>query len=780
VFDGKIWVVGGQQCSSGTVTNQVWYSTDGGTWTQASSPTWTGRYQHSAITFDNKIFVMGGFTGGSNLHDVWFSPDGQNWTASTFAAPWVIRSGHTSVVFNQRMWVLGGVNFDASLSDVWYSDLINLLSPNGGEFWAGGSSRNITWQSIGPFSRKFTLLYSTDAGMTFPFAIADSVPPTSTSYFWTLPSINSSTARVKLQWKDSINQVLSDDMSDFDFEIDSWPPAHVSDLHAVDKTYNSIALQWTAPGDDSLSGLATQYDVRYSSNLITPSNFNSATPAPNIPVPSPPLTAETFVVTNLATNARYYFAMKTRDNAGNLSSLSNVHYDSTAQVPILATSQYPMFRYNNQHTGRSPYHGAVSPTLAWFFQTSGAILGSPIVGTDSTIYVPSTDGFLYAVRPNGTEIWRYPLGAPASGTPAVALGGNIYTCAGEYLYAIRPNGTLRWSFRAPSGVISTSPALGSDGAIYFGSTNDSLYAIYADGTVKWKYRIGSDVLSSPTISVTGTIFVGASDGKLYSLSSSGTLNWAFTSPAPIISSPTVGLGDTLYFGSTNGRLYAINPNGTAKWAYQTGDTITSSPAVGADGTIYIGSYDRRTYAIFPNGTRKWSYTTSGKIRSSPTIDAFGALYVGSDDGYIYALRQADSTLIWSSLTGGAIRSSPAISANGTVLIGSNDQRMYAFGPGPVSVDETHPLIPGKFQLRQNYPNPFNPSTTIEYDVPVASHIMLKVFDLLGREIATLLNSTVEPGSHHIIFNAPHLASGIYLYRIEAGEFVQTNKLLIIR
>ena len=89
-------------------------------------------------------------------------------------------------------------------------------------------------------------------------------------------------------------------------------------------------------------------------------------------------------------------------------------------------------------------------------------------------------------------------------------------------------------------------------------------------------------------------------------------------------------------------------------------------------------------------------------------------------------------------------------------------------------------IPKEFALKQNYPNPFNPVTSIEYQVPVTSKVIIKVYDLLGNEIATLANEQKTPGSYIVKFNASNLASGVYLYRLQTDNFVQTRKLLLLK
>lgn len=87
---------------------------------------------------------------------------------------------------------------------------------------------------------------------------------------------------------------------------------------------------------------------------------------------------------------------------------------------------------------------------------------------------------------------------------------------------------------------------------------------------------------------------------------------------------------------------------------------------------------------------------------------------------------------------------------------------------------------GTLNLSQNYPNPFNPTTTIRFSIPMGGRATLKIYDLLGRNVRTLVDQFVAAGSHSLIFDAGNLASGAYFYRLEAGSFVRTKQLIILR
>ena len=89
-------------------------------------------------------------------------------------------------------------------------------------------------------------------------------------------------------------------------------------------------------------------------------------------------------------------------------------------------------------------------------------------------------------------------------------------------------------------------------------------------------------------------------------------------------------------------------------------------------------------------------------------------------------------------------------------------------------------LPFAFTLSQNYPNPFNPSTTIKFRLPKSSEVTLTVFDILGREVSVLVNEKREAGAYEVKFDGSNLASGVYFYRLQAGDFVETKTMLVLR
>ncbi|MBI5872106.1 PQQ-like beta-propeller repeat protein, partial [archaeon] len=377
-----------------------------------------------------------------------------------------------------------------------------------------------------------------------------------------------------------------------------------------------------------------------------------------------------------------------------------------------------MFHGNLKHTGLSPYNTShVNGTVKWTFEAGGAIESSPAIGADGTIYVGSHDNKLYAINPDGTVKWQFIVGDPEYlkewdnwkgilSTPAIGSDGTIYfTSISDFLFAINPDGTEKWRFSiAMTSDSWSSPAIGPDATIYIGSARKysegakadieiggKLYAIKSDGTEKWNFPLGSDVNSNPAIDPDGTIYVGSwheGVGRIYAINSDGREKWYFKTEKWIESSPAIGPDGTVYAGSYEGNIYAINSDGTEKWHFKTGDGVSATPAIGKDGTVYIGSWDYNFYAINPDGTEKWRFQTEAAVEgvsSSAVIGADGTIYFGSNNGKFYALTPNRSEK-WHYDTTSSITSSPAIGSDGTVYVGSWGKKLYAFGGSPAKKD----------------------------------------------------------------------------------------------
>jgi hypothetical protein len=127
-----------------------------------------------------------------------------------------------------------------------------------------------------------------------------------------------------------------------------------------------------------------------------------------------------------------------------------------------------------------------------------------------------------------------------------------------------------------------------------------------------------------------------------------------------------------------------------------------------------------------------------------------------------------------------LRSAYFTTTSGWTAMTNVDLIVRAFITGQPNAVGDEKGIPKNFALMQNYPNPFNPATRISYELPTRSMVSLKVFDVLGREVAILANEEKEPGSYSAVWNARNSASGVYFYRLQAGSFTDVKKLVLLR
>ncbi len=285
----------------------------------------------------------------------------------------------------------------------------------------------------------------------------------------------------------------------------------------------------------------------------------------------------------------------------------------------------------------------------------------------------------------GTILWSTALDniSPFDSCAAIASDGTIYVTTTAHLDALEPNGHRKWAFATTSDNKS-SPAIGDDGTIYFGSRDRKFYAVTPQGRQKWSFQTGAWVDSSPAIGADGTLYFGSWDNKFYALNPAGVKLWEFQTGGPIDSSPAIGLDGTIYFGSHDGKFYALEPNGSRRWAFETGGPIISSPAIAADGTLYITSVDGNFYALTPQGAKKWQLHTGGIHASSPALDEKGVIYLGVNN-FIAAVNP-DGTL-WPKWGFGVddeqhtlhIDSSPAITTDGLMIFGTDYGNLMGFG-----------------------------------------------------------------------------------------------------
>ena len=171
----------------------------------------------------------------------------------------------------------------------------------------------------------------------------------------------------------------------------------------------------------------------------------------------------------------------------------------------------------------------------------------------------------------------------------------------------------------------------------------------------------------------------------------------------------------------------------------------------------------------------------GSFREFVVDDGTGPCRVNDDGAYTYSVYPADTSLGFRLLqVGNKISYLRGIFYFSFANYKLEPRRDDDFGTITKVALFYNPSIPEKFELMQNYPNPFNPSTYIEYKLPERTHVSLKVFDVLGREVATLVDEVQEAGSYRIRFENKEISSGVYFYVLRAGKFVDVKKMMLLK
>ncbi|MEW6439925.1 MAG: PQQ-binding-like beta-propeller repeat protein [bacterium] len=350
------------------------------------------------------------------------------------------------------------------------------------------------------------------------------------------------------------------------------------------------------------------------------------------------------------------------------------------EVPVQADSPWPSFRRDRRNTGRSPIAGVYAGGWPWAFETAKGIFSTPVIDRDGTVYVGSADHNFYAVRPDGTEKWRFETGElidsaatirrfdPENGYSKVVFlsgDGNVY-CLRADAAVSRPEDRLLWTFQA---TVSPGPGynnwwegnvvMGFDGTLYAGNTNWNYYAFSEEGEFRWSYTTGNNCWSAAAFADDGTIYWGSLDVMVHAVRPDGAPRWQTPTLGFVASSAAIGSDGTVYIGSFDSSLYALHPaEGKVLWQLPTMDHIYSSPALGVDdagqtAVIYFGSADGTVYAVSPQGELLWTYDTGDTIRSSPAVgpappgEDREIVYVGCGNGKLYALNGDDGTRRWS-------------------------------------------------------------------------------------------------------------------------------------
>ncbi len=368
--------------------------------------------------------------------------------------------------------------------------------------------------------------------------------------------------------------------------------------------------------------------------------------------------------------------------------------------------------------------------------------------------------------------------------PGVPDGYSIYKATDAGISWLQLNNGLPQNFLMSQLITDSTTDI-------FLAADSALYRIRGSDTVWTKVlSMGSGgLILSATADSTGNIFIGTYQGTIYKSTNHGD-SWQLSySPAQgeeirshaisqsgnIIASLKTFLGLTWIIHSTD---KGINWSTISQFGYYF-DQLTVSSTSGSILGIESGGV-----WLFRSTDEGFTWS---KRDSALGNDRFTSI-IFADNGKLFACGagvffSTDEGLEWFDITYNLPSSvhSLAIGIDGYLYVGTYDNGIWKSSQRVTAVsEELVSYTPEQFFLDQNYPNPFNPTTKIQYDIPTYTKVQLKVYDILGREVKTLVNEFQNAGRYTLDFSTSNLASGVFIYQLYAKGFVKSRKMIVLK
>lgn len=349
---------------------------------------------------------------------------------------------------------------------------------------------------------------------------------------------------------------------------------------------------------------------------------------------------------------------------------------------------------------------------------------------------------------------------------------------------------VTWSESGLNNMWITSLAKDNSGNIYAGAIGSQfgsgIFKSIDDGTTWTKIFEIETGINKVYVSAENEIYIGlnyTSEQSGIYYSSDGGNNWQkiFNESENVYTIIKLNTGRVL--AASYGKIYYSDNNGI-NWQITSSGLTSSTPssfAINSENKIYLATLGYGIYESNDSGVNWTNKTGAGWEYSDLEIDNNEIMYASTRGNWVYKSDDNwnSSVLINSGMGQDKYVLDLYIDKNGYLFAGMDYYGFYRSNTPVVVSVENDNLLPS-FYLSQNYPNPFNPSTSIEYSVPSNDYVNLKVYDVLGNEVAILVNEQKQAGNYRVSFDGSKLPSGVYFYSIQTGRFYQVRKMLLIK
>ena len=313
--------------------------------------------------------------------------------------------------------------------------------------------------------------------------------------------------------------------------------------------------------------------------------------------------------------------------------------------------------------------------------------------------------------------------------------------------------------------------------VYACSAGNKIYKSIDNGTswpvfASFSYDVNCFLINE------NTYFAGLSTVGIYYSTNSG-LNWVHS----FLNNKTVYAflyrDNYLFAGTSGSGVYYSTDNGYI-WSQSSLNNRTINTLCKSDQYIFAGTEGYGVYRSSNNGLN-WTQIGLNTLVINTIVKNGNYLYAGTGNSGIYI--SGDNGLSWSTKNDGLPNNTEVFSidfTNNYIVIGTYANSAFRREKSQVGLTNISEIIPSSYVLNQNYPNPFNPTTTIKFDVPKSDNVKVNIFDMLGKEIAVIVNKGLSPGSYSVDWNASNFPSGVYFYSMQSGNFTQTKQMILLK